>query len=113
MREVASEENVPLIDQWVMSKELWTTLGTNVTKAFSDQTHLSGYGGYLLSKVIVTGIKRNVPELAKYIVDDFKEIDLSLPDQAPEYLLQQAGSQIPPIRRPRSGVSTSPTNRNN
>ena len=38
MREVAKEDNVPLIDQWAMSKELWTTLGANVYQAFGDQT---------------------------------------------------------------------------
>lgn len=106
MREVAKEENAPLIDQWAMSKELWTTLGPNVGQAFGDQTHLSGYGGYLLSKVIVTGIKRNVPELAKYIVDDFKEIDLQHPDAAPEYLRQPAGSGIPPLGRGGRGPAT-------
>jgi lysophospholipase L1-like esterase len=106
MREVAKEENAPLIDQWAMSKELWTTLGANVKQAFGDQTHLSGYGGYLLSKVIVTGIKRNVPELAKYIVDDFKEIDLQHPDAAPDYLRQPAGTGIPPLGRGGRGPAT-------
>jgi len=99
MREVAKAENVPLIDQWAMSKELWTTLGSNVNQAFGDQTHLSGYGGYLLSKVIVTGIKRNVPELAKHVADDFKEIDLQHPAAPPEYLRQPAGTGIPPLGR--------------
>jgi lysophospholipase L1-like esterase len=106
MREVAKEENVHLIDQWAMSKELWTTLGPNVRQAFGDQTHLSGYGGYLLSKVIVTGIKRNVPELAKYVVDDFKEIDLQHPDSAPDYLRQPAGTGIPPLGRGGRGPAT-------
>lgn len=106
MMEVAKEENVFLIDQWTMSKELWTTLGQDVGKAFNDQTHLSGYGGYLLSKVLVTGIKRNVPDLARYIVDGFQEIDLSHPDSPPEYLNEQAGTQIPPIRRSRSEATT-------
>jgi lysophospholipase L1-like esterase len=106
MREVAKEENVPLIDQWAMSKQLWTNLGPNVGKAFGDQTHLSGYGGYLLSNVVVTGIKENVPELAKYIVDDYKEIDLKNPPGPPDYLRQPVGTLIPPVmqrgRRPAS-----------
>jgi lysophospholipase L1-like esterase len=95
MREVAKEENVPLIDQWAMSKELWTALGPDVGKAFGDQTHLSGYGGYLLSRVVATGIKRNVPALAKFLVDDFAEIDLAHPGPAPEYLKQSPGPGIP------------------
>ena len=99
MREFAAEEKVPLIDQWAMSKQLWTALGANVNSAFADQTHLSGYGGYLLARAVVTGIKRNVPELAKYVVDDFVELDSGRPDGPPEYLRQPSGPGIPPIRR--------------
>jgi lysophospholipase L1-like esterase len=88
MREVAAEDHVPLIDQWAMSKELWTALGPNVGTAFNDQTHLNGYGGYLLSKLIVRGIRANVPELARFIVDDFREMDPAHPEPPPEYLSQ-------------------------
>jgi lysophospholipase L1-like esterase len=94
MREVAKEENVPLIDQWAMSKELWTALGPNVGSAFSDQTHLSGYGGYLLSKLIVRGIKANVPDLARFIVDDFKDMEPSHPEPPPEYLRHPSGPGV-------------------
>ena len=90
MREVAEKENVPLIDQWAMSKELWTALGTNVNQAFADQTHLSGYGGYLLSKLIVAGIKKNVPTLARFVSDDFKEMTPAHPEPPPEYLQQSS-----------------------
>lgn len=99
MRELAEEEKIPLVDQWAMSKELWSALGTNVNSAFGDQTHLNGYGGYLLSKVVVTGIKRSVPELAKYVVEDFKEIDTGHPDPRPSYLSQAPGTGIPPAGR--------------
>ena len=95
MRDVAREENVPLIDQWAMSKELWTALGPNVGQAFGDQTHLSGYGGYLLAKVVATGIKRNVPALAQFLVDDFAEIDLAHPEPPPDYLRQSPGPGVP------------------
>ena len=95
MREVAAEEHVPLIDQWAMSKEMWTAMGDNVGVAFSDQTHLSGYGGYLLSKLIVAGIKKNVPELARFVVDDFKEMDPAHPEPPPEYLQQSPGPGAP------------------
>ena len=91
MREVAAEENAPLIDQWTMSKELWTALGANVGTAFNDQTHLNGYGGYLLSKLIIRGIRANVPELAKFVADDFKTMNPSNPEPAPEYLKQSPG----------------------
>jgi lysophospholipase L1-like esterase len=116
MRELAAEEKIPLIDQWAMSKEIWTTLGANVNSAFGDQTHLNGYGGYLLSKVVVTGIKRNVPELAKYVVDDFTEIDTAHPDGPPAYLREAVGTGIPPLARggrPRRVATTTASGQGN
>ncbi|HWA24179.1 MAG TPA: rhamnogalacturonan acetylesterase [Lacunisphaera sp.] len=92
MREFAAEHNVPLIDQWAMSKQLWTALGPDVGTAFNDQTHLSGYGGYLLAKNIVRGIKENVPALAKFIVDGYQDMDPSHPEPPPAYLKQSPGS---------------------
>lgn len=91
MREFAKENDVPLIDQWAMSKELWTALGPKVGEAFADQTHLSGYGGYLLARNIVRGIKANVPALAKFIVDDHQDMDPAKPEPPPEYLQQSSG----------------------
>jgi lysophospholipase L1-like esterase len=95
MRDVAAQENVPLIDQWAMSKELWTAMGPNVNQAFGDQTHLSGYGGYLLAKLIVGGIRKNVPALARFVVEDFKEMDPAHPEPPPDYLRQSPGPGAP------------------
>ena len=94
MREVAAQDHVPLIDQWAMSKVLWTALGSNVGAAFSDQTHLSGYGGYLLSKLIVRGIMENVPVLARFVADDFVEMDPAHPEPPPDYLRQSPGRGV-------------------
>ena len=94
MREFAAQEKIPLIDQWAMSKEMWTALGPNVGTAFADQTHLSGYGGYLLSKLIVRGIKANVPGLAKFIADDFVEMSPAQPESPPEFLKQSPGPGV-------------------
>ena len=91
MREVAAQENVPLVDQWAMSKELWAAMGPNVGAAFSDQTHLSGYGGYLLSRVVASGIQKNVPELAKFLLDDFRPMNIAQPEPPPAYLSQSGG----------------------
>jgi len=100
MREFAAEHHVPLIDQWAMSKQMWTALGPDVGTAFNDQTHLNGYGGYLLAKNIVRGIKASVPALAKFIVDDFKEMDPAHPESPPAYLKQSPGpggrTPVPP-----------------
>jgi lysophospholipase L1-like esterase len=97
MREVAAEQKVALIDQWAASKQLWTALGENVGSAFNDQTHLSGYGGYLLAKLMVAGIPQNVPALARFIVDDFIAMSPAHPEPPPAYLAQEAG----PGGRPR------------
>ena len=83
MRQVAKEENIPLIDLNAMSKTLWEALGTegakkafvhvpantfpNQTKAIQDDTHFSNYGAYLLAQCMVEGIKKNVPVLAKFL----------------------------------------------
>ena len=104
MREFAQDNHVPLIDQWAMSKEMWTALGKDVGTAFNDQTHLSGYGGYLLAKNIVRGIKANVPGLAKFIVDDFVDMDPAEPEAAPAYLKQSPGPGGREPRRPEPGT---------
>jgi lysophospholipase L1-like esterase len=91
MREFAEQEKIPVVDQWSASKEIWTALGPKVGSAFSDQTHLSAYGGYLLSKVVTAGIRKNVPELAKHIVDDFEPLDMARLDARPAYLSQSTG----------------------
>ncbi len=104
MREFARENNVALIDQWAMSKELWTALGPDVGTAFADQTHLSGYGGYLLAKNIVRGIKAGVPGLAKFIVDDYVDMDPAKPEPAPAYLKQSPGPGGRDPNRPEPGT---------
>ncbi len=50
---------------------------------------------YLLSKLIMAGIKKNVPALARFVVDDFKEMDPAHPEPAPEYLQQSPGPGVP------------------
>ena len=99
MREVAAEDNVPLIDQWSASKQLWSALGPKVNEAFTDQTHLSGYGGYLLAKMMAAGIRKNVPALGRFIVDDFQEMDPTKPDPPPAYLTQLPGPGGPARNR--------------
>jgi lysophospholipase L1-like esterase len=104
MRDVAARENVLLIDQWTLSKQLWTALGADVNQAFSDQTHLRGYGGYLLAKLIVGEIKRSVPALARLVVDDFKAMDPAHPELPPEYLRQAPGPAPSAAPTPRAGL---------
>lgn len=112
MREFSAQEKIPLIDQWAMSKEMWTALGPNVGTAFNDQTHLNGYGGYLLSKLIVRGIKASVPGLAKFVTDEFVDMAPGHPEAPPEYLKQSPGIGAP-SRGGRSATATPSINGKN
>jgi hypothetical protein len=48
-------------------------------EALKDDTHFNAYGAYELARCIVEGIKANVPELAKFLVDT-PPFDPSQPD---------------------------------
>jgi lysophospholipase L1-like esterase len=80
VREVANEQNVPLIDIHAMSKTLYAALGKNLGQAFQDGTHHNNYGSYELAKCIVAGIKLNKLGLAKFLADDVSAFDPSHPD---------------------------------
>jgi lysophospholipase L1-like esterase len=80
MREVASEEHIPLIDLYNMSITLYESAGADAAKLLADGTHSTAYGGYEFAKCIVMGIKENKLDLANFIVDDFKDFDPAHPD---------------------------------
>jgi lysophospholipase L1-like esterase len=80
MREVAREENVPLIDLYKISIAFYEAAGADAPKILADGTHSTAFGGYEFAKCIVMGIKQNKLGLADFIVDDFKNFDPSHPD---------------------------------
>ena len=96
VRQAAAEEKVALIDLNTMSKSLFEAMGPDGTlKAFvhypagsfpgqttelKDDTHFNAYGAYELAKCIVSGIRDDVPGLARYITPDFKPFDPAYPD---------------------------------
>jgi len=83
VRQVAREENVPLIDLNAMSKPFYEALGPNVSKqAFApgDGTHHDNYGSYELAKCIVEGIKAANLGLVKFLVTDVSKFDPAHPD---------------------------------
>jgi len=82
MREVAEEEHVALIDLYAMSDTFYESSGADAGKILADGTHSTAYGGYEFAKCIVMGIKQNKLDLAKFIVDDFKDFDPAHPDSA-------------------------------
>lgn len=86
VRDVAKEENAPLIELDAMSKKFYESLGTEKAKtAFKegDATHHNNYGSYELAKMVVEGIKAGKTGLAKYLKKDLPPFDPSRPD-APE-----------------------------
>jgi lysophospholipase L1-like esterase len=114
MREVAAEEHVPLIDLYAMSDTFYESAGADAGKILADGTHSTAYGGYEFAKCIVMGIKQNKLDLARYIVDDFKDFDPAHPDSADVLNLAPlfssgGGRRTPPGGRP-VGVGPAGTN---
>jgi lysophospholipase L1-like esterase len=89
VRELAREENVPLIDLHAMSKELYRTLGKDVSRAFQDGSHHNSYGSYQLAQCVIQGIRKNRLILASSIADDARAYDPAYPDSVDSF-------QIPP-----------------
>lgn len=83
VRQLAKEENVPLIDLHAMSKTLYETLGPEKSGALfkeGDGTHHSNYGSYELAKCIVEGIKANKLGLAMFLATSVPSFNPAKPD---------------------------------
>lgn len=96
MRQTAKEENTALIDLNAMSKIMYEAWGPKESiKAFvhspantfpnqktelKDDTHFTPFGAYEISKIIIKGIRQNVPGLAKFIKPGTPDFDASKPD---------------------------------
>ena len=90
VRQLAREENVPLIDLNAMSKPLYEAWGPELSKrafAPNDNTHHNNYGSYELAKCIVEGIKTNDTGLARYLVSDMVTFDPGRPDPIDSFAL--------------------------
>jgi len=101
MRQLAKEQDIPLIDLNAMSKTLYETLGVeNSKKAFvhypansypgqdkplADDTHFNPYGAYELAKCVTQAVLQNIPELAKFVRDDWKTFDPATPDPVAQF----------------------------
>jgi len=101
MRQTANEENVPLIDLNAMSKQFYEAMGPeNSKKAFvhypantypgqdkplADDTHFNPFGAYELAKCITESIRKNNPDLAKYLIDRLPTFDPAHPDSVNEF----------------------------
>jgi lysophospholipase L1-like esterase len=95
-RQVAKQENVPLIDLNAMTKVFYEALGPDKskkafviypantwpgqTKDFNDNTHFNGYGAYELAKCIIEGMRENKLDITKHLVDGLPTFDPAHPD---------------------------------
>lgn len=101
MRQLTKEQNIPLIDLNAMSKTLYETLGVeNSKKAFvhypansypgqdkplADDTHFNPYGAYELAKCVTQAVLQTIPDLAKYVCDEWKTFDPATPDPVAQF----------------------------
>lgn len=84
VRTVAKEKECALIDLQASSALFYEAMGDEKSHAAfatqAENTHHNNYGSYEIAKCIVMGIKGAKLDLAKFIVDDFKDFDPSHPD---------------------------------
>ncbi len=82
--DAAKEAGAASIDLNAMSIDVWTALGPLAPRGTVDGLHSNTYGGYLLSRCIVEGIKQNKFDLVKYLVDDAGTFDPKMPAPLPD-----------------------------
>jgi lysophospholipase L1-like esterase len=83
--EAAKEAGIACIDLNAMSVEMHTALGpADSRRAVMDGNHSNTYGGYLLARCIVEGIKQNLPELARNLAADAGRFDPKHPIPLPD-----------------------------
>jgi lysophospholipase L1-like esterase len=82
--EAATISGAAFIDLNAMSIEVAKALGTSLApKAYVDGLHTNTYGGYLLSRCIVEGIRQAKLQLAERLTDDAGSFDPSHPSPLP------------------------------
>lgn len=80
VKRVAASEKTALIDLHATSQTLYAGLAGNLNAAFQDGTHHNNFGSYEIAKCVVEGVRKKVPDLAKFIADDVKPFDPAKPD---------------------------------
>ena len=88
VRQVAKEENVPLIDLNATSKVLYEALGKDGSGILfkpGDGTHHNNYGAYELAKLVVEGIRASNLPIAKYLINGLPVFDPRHPDPAAKF----------------------------
>jgi len=97
VREVAREQNVPLIDLHAMSTKFYEALGKDgsaIAFKSGDGTHHNAYGAYELAKCVIESLREIHHPLAAHIAPDFKPFDPAKPD-APDSINIPASPTAP------------------
>lgn len=97
VRRVSKELSVPLIDLNTTSKQVYQALGVEPSKLallhfpantfpgqtapLRDDTHFSAFGGYVMARCAVEGIRTGVPELAAFLAASVTPFDPTHPDE--------------------------------
>ncbi|MDP4272933.1 MAG: rhamnogalacturonan acetylesterase [Bacteroidota bacterium] len=101
MRQLATEENVMLVDLNAMSKDLYEALGPETSKkafvhypansypgqtqAFADDTHFNPYGAYELAKCVIQSIVTNNYPMKQFVNDNWKTFNPKQPDSLTDF----------------------------
>jgi hypothetical protein len=110
-RQVAAEQDVPLIDLNAQSLILYATLGPEGSKKvflhypagtapdgrtepLADDSHFDNYGGFELARIVATGLATGPGGLGKRLVKDFEPFDPAHPDDIATVVLPL--SPVPP-----------------
>ena len=107
VRRVAKEKDVPLVDLHAMSRRIVEALGEEDSKAayvhfaagtfagqgeaLSDDSHFSTYGGDVLARAVVEGLKDVAPDLAEHLREDVDGIDLDAPPPPSDWTWPEPG----------------------
>jgi len=103
MRYEAKKDNVTLIDLNAMTKTLYVALGSEKSRdlfvqfpagtfpgqkeELADNTHFCDFGAYEIAKCVVEGIKKKLPDVARYLKSDLAPFDPAHPDDIKDWYL--------------------------
>ncbi len=103
MRYEAKKDSVTLIDLNAMTKTLYIALGPEKSrnlfvqfpagtfpgqeKELADNTHFCDFGAYEIAKCVVEGIRKKLPDVARYLKPGLKPFDPAHPDDIKDWYL--------------------------
>jgi lysophospholipase L1-like esterase len=107
MRQLAADENIPLIDLHAMTKVFYEALGVEgakrslvhypantfpgQTQPLADDTHFNPYGAYQIAKMVIEGLKRLNSPLVQYVRSDYQPYDPAAPDDPDAFIWTPSG----------------------